>query len=177
MMSGSIVGTPIHMAPELFTGTLTTVHHFSMKQLFSRYAHSVLIFLVTFFWQGSMITLWMSMPSGSFSGTSALVQWNSQKPLRNAPARINSGIMSKRVKQSHRVYSCSFVVAVIVLLKKTLLFLVWFFCSLQFLWSNPRKKQTNMQYHRNILNKFLTVIQQHLPYEEITFWWLLKASN
>lgn len=34
-----------------------------------------------------------------------------------------------------------------------------------------------MWYHRNIINKFLTVIQQHLPHEEITFWWLLKASN
>lgn len=28
MMSGSIVGTPIHMAPELFTGTLTKGYHF-----------------------------------------------------------------------------------------------------------------------------------------------------
>lgn len=27
MMSGSIVGTPIHMAPELFTGTITEQSH------------------------------------------------------------------------------------------------------------------------------------------------------
>uniref|UniRef100_H2TFS1 Dual serine/threonine and tyrosine protein kinase n=1 Tax=Takifugu rubripes TaxID=31033 RepID=H2TFS1_TAKRU len=59
MMSGSIVGTPIHMAPELFTG-------------------------------GSTITLWMFMLSGSSSGTSAPVRSNSQKPLRNAPARTRA---------------------------------------------------------------------------------------
>lgn len=92
MMSGSIVGTPIHMAPELFTGTLhfiTGVSFFPSQCHYSKPPS---------FLQGSTITPWMFMLSGSSSGTSAPVRSNSQKPLRNAPARTSSGTTSKKVR-------------------------------------------------------------------------------
>lgn len=88
-MSGSIVGTPIHMAPELFTGTL----HFITGVPSQCHDSKPPSFL-----QGSTTTLWMFMLSGSSSGTSAPVRSNSQKPLRNAPARTSSGTTSKKVR-------------------------------------------------------------------------------
>lgn len=93
MMSGSIVGTPIHMAPELFTGALrfiTAVCSSSSRQCPHSQPPS--------FPQGSTITLWMFMLSGSSSGTSAPGRSNSQKPLRSAPARTSSGTTSKKVR-------------------------------------------------------------------------------
>lgn len=57
--------------------------------------------------QENMITPLMSTPLGSFSGTSALVQWNSQKPLRNAPVRTSSGITLKKVNRPLRSLSHS----------------------------------------------------------------------
>lgn len=90
MMSGSVVGTPIHMAPELFTGTLHSA-------LYTTEQDGVSISNLPS-WQGSTITLWTFMLSASSSGTSAPVRSNSQKPLRNAPARTSSGTMSEKVR-------------------------------------------------------------------------------
>lgn len=95
MMSGSIVGTPIHMAPELFTGALHLITGVCSPFIIPsqcRYSKP------PSFSQGSTITLWMFMLSGSSSGTSAPVRSNSQKPLRNAPARTSSGTTSKKVR-------------------------------------------------------------------------------
>lgn len=90
-MSGSIVGTPIHMAPELFTGTLHFITGVCSFFIIPSQCHYS-------FLQGSTITLWMFTLSGSSSGTSAPVRSNSQKPLRNAPARTSSGTTSKKVR-------------------------------------------------------------------------------
>lgn len=50
MMSGSIVGTPIHMAPELFTGMITVItpSHFFMKYLPKRTTPVCHLFLHTY---------------------------------------------------------------------------------------------------------------------------------
>lgn len=93
MMSGSIVGTPIHMAPELFTGTSHSTPALSLPLIGS----SPLPNLPPPPPQGSTTTLWTFTRSGSSSGTSAPAQSNSQKPLRNAPARTSSGTMSEKV--------------------------------------------------------------------------------
>lgn len=63
-----------------------------------------------------MITPLMSTPLGFFSGISARVQSNSQKPLRSAPAKINCGPTLKKVHitQTSILVYCRYIQCAII---------------------------------------------------------------